>query len=638
MATQARRPLAALGRRRLRPLDRPRRDGRLAARHGIGVRDARRRRDLLGADGDPEGDPPDRRGQERRLGQAEAQARDLGRCRLHGHEDPRGERPVRHRGRARTTARRPPARRAPPRSTPTPGSAATRRGSGTTVWVGYPRGKVPMTSVHGIAVAGGTFPAQIWRLFMSSAIGQLEPVDFPEPKRLARVEGLRARPVRAGRSATTRTTTTRRPRRRPRRRRRAGATDTVPDAPPASQPPPKQTRLLLRPSAPPPATTAPPPRAAGDHRARAALTRAPPARAQVRSRLLVAGCVACAWVEGAPLVPADGGRADGGSLGALFLALLVARLRRVPDGRSCCCGSATPALRAVVVAAVRDPADPARRPAARLDGCLDVLGVRPDRGGARRRSLRRHAERVPGRSRLRQGRRRLARDDVGVRACLHAPLRGRRARVRLLGRRGGVDLQGARGARRARPARCSRPGSPATKPYAAALVGWNPLFAIHFAGGGHNDSILIALTLGALALAAAGRKQLAGAAWALAVLIKWVPLVFFALRAVAARAVPPARRPRRLRGRGRRDHRARDLALRPRLGAVGRPARPERGGAVELRAAASARAARRAARAHVRAHGRGARGRSRLARRARRHAAGSGSGSPAACCSRPRPG
>ncbi|HWL33601.1 MAG TPA: glycosyltransferase 87 family protein [Gaiellaceae bacterium] len=78
------------------------------------------------------------------------------------------------------------------------------------------------------------------------------------------------------------------------------------------------------------------------------------------------------------------------------------------------------------------------------------------------------------------------------------------------------------------------------KAYAAALVGWNPLFAIHFAGGGHNDSVLIALTLGALALAATGRKQLAGAAWALAALIKWVPLVFFGLRAVAARA---SRRP-----------------------------------------------------------------------------------------------
>jgi hypothetical protein len=78
------------------------------------------------------------------------------------------------------------------------------------------------------------------------------------------------------------------------------------------------------------------------------------------------------------------------------------------------------------------------------------------------------------------------------------------------------------------------------KVYAAALVGWNPLFAIHFAGGGHNDSVLIAFTLGALALAATGRKQLAGAAWALAALIKWVPLVFFGLRAVAARA---SRRP-----------------------------------------------------------------------------------------------
>lgn len=80
-------------------------------------------------------------------------------------------------------------------------------------------------------------------------------------------------------------------------------------------------------------------------------------------------------------------------------------------------------------------------------------------------------------------------------------------------------------------ARLARDGS-----FAAALVGWNPLFAIHFAGGGHNDSLLIAATLGALALAATGRRQLAGAAWALGILVKWVPLVFFALRAVAARA------------------------------------------------------------------------------------------------------
>jgi penicillin-binding protein 1A len=52
---------------------------------------------------------------------------------------------------------------------------------GTTVWVGYPKGKISMESVHGIPVTGGSFPAQIWRLFMDSAIGQLEPVDFAEP-------------------------------------------------------------------------------------------------------------------------------------------------------------------------------------------------------------------------------------------------------------------------------------------------------------------------------------------------------------------------------------------------------------------------------------------------------------------------
>ena len=71
---------------------------------------------------------------------------------------------------------------------------------------------------------------------------------------------------------------------------------------------------------------------------------------------------------------------------------------------------------------------------------------------------------------------------------------------------------------------------------AAALVGWNPLFAIHFAGGGHNDSVMLALVLGALALAATGRRAAAGAAWALAILVKWIPLVFFALRALEARA------------------------------------------------------------------------------------------------------
>ena len=319
---------------------------------------------------------------------------------------------------------------------------------GTTVWVGYPRGKVPMTSVHGISVAGGTFPAQIWRLFMDSAIGQLEPVDFAEPKDYPEWEEFERASTR-GRSATTRTTTTttrhrRRPARRLRRNRRTPC--------PMRRPP--RSRRLRRPS--------PRPRPRRRRRRR----RRPRRRPSLRPRrppspnsptrpallaagavaVLVAGCVACAWVEGAPLVPADGGRADGGSLGALFLALLVARVRRIPGGARALPAGDTCAPRRRG-RRLRDPVDPARRSVAGLDRRVDVLGVRPDCRRARRRSLCRHAERVPGRPGLRQGRRGLARNDVGLRARVHAALRSRRARLRLVGGCRGLDLQGAGGAR-----------------------------------------------------------------------------------------------------------------------------------------------------------------------------------------------
>jgi len=51
----------------------------------------------------------------------------------------------------------------------------------TVVWVGYPNAKIPMTSVHGIRVAGGTFPATIWRLFTVGAFGKDPPGDWPLP-------------------------------------------------------------------------------------------------------------------------------------------------------------------------------------------------------------------------------------------------------------------------------------------------------------------------------------------------------------------------------------------------------------------------------------------------------------------------
>ena len=51
----------------------------------------------------------------------------------------------------------------------------------TSVWVGYPDALRSMTSVHGISVAGGTFPAQIWHSYMSTAIaGTCETYPLPQ--------------------------------------------------------------------------------------------------------------------------------------------------------------------------------------------------------------------------------------------------------------------------------------------------------------------------------------------------------------------------------------------------------------------------------------------------------------------------
>ena len=50
----------------------------------------------------------------------------------------------------------------------------------TAVWVGYPNQRRPMRGVHGINVAGGTFPAQIWGAFMRVAKGDFCG-SFPPP-------------------------------------------------------------------------------------------------------------------------------------------------------------------------------------------------------------------------------------------------------------------------------------------------------------------------------------------------------------------------------------------------------------------------------------------------------------------------
>jgi hypothetical protein len=72
--------------------------------------------------------------------------------------------------------------------------------------------------------------------------------------------------------------------------------------------------------------------------------------------------------------------------------------------------------------------------------------------------------------------------------------------------------------------------------FAVAFVGWNPLLALDFAGGGHNDALMAALVLGALALTAVGRGRLASAAWAASIFVKWVSILLLPLHLLAERA------------------------------------------------------------------------------------------------------
>src|SRR6185436_6996143 len=51
----------------------------------------------------------------------------------------------------------------------------------TVVWVGYPQSNaIEMTSVHGITVFGGTFPAEIWHQVYSGAEVPCEEFEKPE--------------------------------------------------------------------------------------------------------------------------------------------------------------------------------------------------------------------------------------------------------------------------------------------------------------------------------------------------------------------------------------------------------------------------------------------------------------------------
>ena len=66
---------------------------------------------------------------------------------------------------------------------------------------------------------------------------------------------------------------------------------------------------------------------------------------------------------------------------------------------------------------------------------------------------------------------------------------------------------------------------------AVALVGWSPLVALHYAGGGHSDALMMAF----LVFAVAARSAAAGGAWAIAGAFKPIPVILVPLELASAR-------------------------------------------------------------------------------------------------------
>jgi hypothetical protein len=72
--------------------------------------------------------------------------------------------------------------------------------------------------------------------------------------------------------------------------------------------------------------------------------------------------------------------------------------------------------------------------------------------------------------------------------------------------------------------------------FAAAFVGWNPVFAFQFAGGGHNDALMTMLIVLGLFLIRQGRPGPAGAVWTVSLFVKSLVLVLLPLQALEDRA------------------------------------------------------------------------------------------------------
>jgi penicillin-binding protein 1A len=134
----------------------------------------------------------------------------------------------------------------------------------TTVWVGYPQGEIPMENVHGIAVAGGTFPATIWKLFMETAMDKTPALSWAYP-----TDPVVWRPFTQGQygsslapttpSSTTTTTTTTTTRQQPTTTTTPTTTGRTVIITPPPPPPPVVPPPPVPPPPPPPEPPPPPP-------------------------------------------------------------------------------------------------------------------------------------------------------------------------------------------------------------------------------------------------------------------------------------------------------------------------------------------------------------------------------------------
>ncbi len=137
----------------------------------------------------------------------------------------------------------------------------------TVVWMGYPKGEIPMLDVHGEEVAGATFPVPIWHEYMAAALWHHKVLGFELPNRYPTWHYLTHGnygsfgyyPTRTYTTTTTTTTTTAAPPKSP-------AHTTVVTKPPAHTTiatPPVQPPTPPAPPPPPPTTTAAPPPSPG---------------------------------------------------------------------------------------------------------------------------------------------------------------------------------------------------------------------------------------------------------------------------------------------------------------------------------------------------------------------------------------